>query len=207
MVALSADHGVAPLPEEGATKGFEGGRASDRAIADAVEAVLDARWGGGGHVADTVEGDLALIPGDYDRLREDADAMKQVLAVIRGVPGVERVFRSDELAKQLPTQEPIEQAAELSYYPGRSGDLVVVLKPYWIYSEPSRSGAPGLGTTHGSPYDYDQRVPVILYGWGVRHGEFAQAAAPMDIAATLAQICGVHMPGSDGRVLKEALRK
>jgi predicted AlkP superfamily pyrophosphatase or phosphodiesterase len=207
VVALSADHGVAPLPEEGASQGLDGGRASDRAIAEAAENVLDTRWGGSGHVASTVEGDLSLAPGDYDHLRGDSDAMKEVLTAILQVPGVARVLRSDELAARADAKDAIWSAARRSHFAGRSGDLIIVLKPYWIYSEPSRNGAPGLGTTHGSAYDYDQRVPVILYGWGVRHGEFARAAAPMDIAPTLADLCGVRMPGSDGRVLREALQK
>lgn len=207
VAALSADHGVAPVPEEAAQQGMSGGRASDRAIVAAVEQVLDKHWGGTEHVADAVEGDLWLVPGDYDRLRNDPEAMKEVISAIKATDGVAEVFRSEDLAAQAPAKDPIERAAQLSYYPSRSGDFVIALEPYWIYSEPSRTGAPGSGTTHGSANEYDQRVPVILYGWGIRHGEFTDAAAPLDIAPTLAQLCRIHMPATDGKVLTPALKK
>ena len=50
----------------------------------------------------------------------------------------------DELASTTPTDDPILRAWRLSYVPGRSGDFVVVPKPYWIIR-----AAPA--PTHGSP--------------------------------------------------------
>ena len=61
-------------------------------------------------------------------------------------------------------------------------------------------------TTHGTAYPYDQRVPVILYGAGIRAGVRQDAATPADIAPTLASILGVRLPPPDGRVLKTAVR-
>jgi predicted AlkP superfamily pyrophosphatase or phosphodiesterase len=207
VVALSADHGVAPIPEEGATQGLNGGRVSDRAIEESAESVLDKEWGGSGHVADIVEGDSWLTPGDYQRLGAEPATMKEVLQAIMSIHGVAHLYRSEELAAHRETTDPVQRAAELGYYLGRSGDLVIALKPYWIYSDPHADGSPGNGTTHGSAYDYDQRVPLLLYGWGVRHGNYDRAASPLDIAPTLAELCGVHMPSTDGRVLKEAIHK
>src|SRR5690606_36738371 len=80
----------------------------------------------------------------------------------------------------------------------RSGDLEVVLDPYWIRGSS--------GTTHGSPYTYDSHIPLILMGPGVRAGQYAQRAAMNDIAPTLATLLGTAMPsGAMGRVLVEAL--
>ena len=62
-----------------------------------------------------------------------------------------------------------------------------------------------VGTTHGSANADDQRVPVLLYGRGVRKGEYRQPASPADIAPTLAALSGVALPQAEGRVLKEAL--
>ncbi len=207
VVAFSADHGVAPIPEEGAAEGLKGGRVSDRAIRESVERILDQGWGGSGHVIDIVEGDLWLAPGEYAKLQADSAAMDEVLKTIGPIHGVARAFRSEEIAAHRATKDPVERAAQLGYYPGRSGDLLIALEPYWIYSDPHADGSPGTGTTHGSAYDYDQRVPVLLYGWGVKKGTFDQAAAPLDIAPTLAELCGIHMPATDGRILKEAIRK
>ncbi len=207
LVALSADHGVAPVPEEAEAQGIHGGRVSDHAVRESVERVLDKRWGGSAHVAAIVEGDVWLAAGDYARLKPDAATMKEVEQAIKAVPGVSHIYQSEDLAAHHATKDPVERAAELGFYPGRSGDIEFVLDPYWIYSDPHADGTPGTGTTHGSAYEYDQRVPLLLYGWGVRKGEFNQAAAPLDIAPTLANLAGIRMPATDGRVLKEAIRK
>ena len=63
------------------------------------------------------------------------------------------------------------------------------------------------GTTHGTLYDYDKRVPVILYGAGIRPGVREEAATPADLAVTVASMVGVKLPSPDGRVLTEALKK
>jgi hypothetical protein len=93
-----------------------------------------------------------------------------------------------------------------SYFEGRSGDLFIVSKPYWLPSgrvDKTRD----FGTGHGTPYNYDQHVPVLLMGLGIEHGEYFARVTPADIAPTLASLCGVTLSTSDGRVLAEALKK
>jgi phosphoglycerol transferase MdoB-like AlkP superfamily enzyme len=51
----------------------------------------------------------------------------------------------------------------------------------------------------------DQRVPILLFGRGIRKGEYRQAASPADIAPTLAALSGITLPQAEGRVLTEAL--
>jgi phosphoglycerol transferase MdoB-like AlkP superfamily enzyme len=54
---------------------------------------------------------------------------------------------------------------------------------------------------------YDQRVPILLYGAGIKAGKRTEAATPADIAPTLAAIVGVTMGSVDGKVLTPALKK
>ena len=61
------------------------------------------------------------------------------------------------------------------------------------------------GTTHGSAYGYDTRVPLLLMGSRITAGEYLQAASPADIAPTLAYLAGITLPRAQGRVLVEAL--
>ena len=85
------------------------------------------------------------------------------------------------------------------FNPSRSGDLEIVLEPYWI------RGA--TGTTHGTPYNYDAAIPLILMGPGVVPGRYAAAVALNDAAPTLSTILNIPMPSaSAGRVLIEALQ-
>ena len=88
----------------------------------------------------------------------------------------------------------------MSYYAGRSGDLTVLLKENWELIGAS-------GTTHGSLYAYDQRVPVILYGAGIAPGVREEPATPADLAPTVAALVGVTLPSPDGRVLSAALKR
>ena len=74
-----------------------------------------------------------------------------------------------------------------------------MIEPYWLFE---RSG-----TSHGTPYNYDTHVPVILMGPGIKPGKYHQRAAVNDIAPTLATLLEVELPsGATGRVLDEALR-
>jgi arylsulfatase A-like enzyme len=61
------------------------------------------------------------------------------------------------------------------------------------------------GTGHGTPYNYDQHVPVIFMGYGIRPGEYHGEVTPADIAPTLASLCGITLATRDGHVLAEAL--
>jgi arylsulfatase A-like enzyme len=62
-------------------------------------------------------------------------------------------------------------------------------------------------TSHGTPYNYDAHIPLIIMGRQVAPGEYSGQAALNDLAPTLATLVGVEIPsGSVGRVLTEALR-
>ena len=76
--------------------------------------------------------------------------------------------------------------------------MIIVLKPYWIPDGPT--------ATHGSPYEYDTRVPIVLFGTGIKSGMYSTPATPADIAPTLSTLVGFSMPETDGRILEEALK-
>ena len=82
-----------------------------------------------------------------------------------------------------------------SYMTGRSGDVLVVFKPLTIFYEPPYVA------THGSPWDYDRRVPIIFMGpWKAR--KVAEPVRTVDIAPTLAKALGLEPAEKlDGKVL------
>lgn len=201
VVAFSADHGVAPIPEQMAREGLDAGRVSMKEVAERIEQALAALPGPSPKVARNSAGDIYFAPGVYAILAAEPAWMRAVIEAILGVPGVARVLRSEDLAARRATLDWVARAAELSYYPGRSGDLMVVPKPYWFFAE---EGYP-YGTAHSTPYGYDARVPIFFLGRGIRPGESLAAATPADIAPTLAFLCGITLAPRDGRVLAEAL--
>ena len=198
VVALSADHGVADLPEQNPA----GGRQPAATLRATIDAAIRPTLGGEGtYIAAFAGGDVYFVPGVYDRLRENKTALRAVTTAVEALPGVARVFTSDEISSSgaRNSKDPQVRAAALSYFPGRSGDLFVLVKQNWLFQ--------ATGTTHGTLYDYDQRVPVILYGAGIRPGAREEAATPADLAVTVASMVGVKLPSPDGRVLTGALKK
>jgi len=130
-----------------------------------------------------------------------------VLAAIRTVPGVAAVYRAEELRDRPATQSPTLRAFANSYFPGRSGDLFILPKPYWLVDGTPAGKTRSYGTSHVSPYNYDQHVPVLLMGFGIQPGQYFQPITPADIAPTLAALCGITLASRDGHILAEALKK
>ncbi len=196
VVALSADHGVAALPEQLVALGMDAGRVPLKAVADRLQAQLVSELGTGQWVASVQYTDLYLVTGAYERLRQKPGALARVARAIETMPGIERVFSRDDLLPEAPNCAALCRAASLSYFPGRSGDFVLAPKPNWITVDS--------GTTHGSSNLYDQHVPLVFWGSGIRPGRYADAASPADIAPTLGALVGVTLPRPDGHVLRAA---
>jgi predicted AlkP superfamily pyrophosphatase or phosphodiesterase len=198
VLAFSSDHGVADIPEEAPGAG----RVNAATVRATIDAAVNTALGGDGpYVVAMAGGDVYFKAGVYDRLKQDKAALGVVMDALMKVPGIARVLKSDDIATSgaRTSKDSLIRAAALSYFPDRSGDLTIVPKENWIMA--------GAGTTHGSGYPYDQRVPVILYGAGIRVGVLQDAITPADIAPTFASILDVRLPSPDGQVLKTALAK
>ena len=198
VVALTADHGVADVPEQSQT----GGRVSMAAVRGLMEASMKQSLGEDGpFVAATATGDIYLKPGVLEKLKAKKGALKAAMDAAGSVPGVGRVLSSDDISTPAARTSKDGQirAAALSYFPGRSGDLVVVPRENFLLV--------AAGTTHGTWYPYDQRVPVLFYGAGIKPGAYNEASTPADIAPTIARIVGVQLPSADGRILTSALKQ
>jgi predicted AlkP superfamily pyrophosphatase or phosphodiesterase len=197
-VALSADHGVSPIPERAAADGLDAGRVSSSAVTGAIDDALRRSLGVERSVARFMNPDIYLEPGVFDRMIASPAAVAAVQRALKAVPGVLEVYTRDRVAANQYDDDPIGRRLAHSYYPGRSGDLTVLLKPYWLLGG-------GAGTSHGTPYAFDTRVPVLLMGKGIAPGEYLAPASPTDVAPTLAFLAGVTLPRAQGRVLSEAL--
>jgi arylsulfatase A-like enzyme len=192
VAGLSADHGVTAIPEQLVAEGKDGGRISGGGLVDAVEQVLHPALGPERHVTVLNTNDIYFEPGVYQKIAKSRELMDAVIAAIMARPGIQRVFRSEEVRGASKSKDPLLRAAALSYFPGRSGDLIVATKPGWMVS----AG----GTTHGSANPDDQRVPVMFLGHGVKPGKYEEPATPADLAPTLAAIVGFPMK-ADGHPL------
>jgi hypothetical protein len=190
-VVLTADHGVAPLPERilATSRDLAAGRVNP-ADEKPVFAALDARFGAPAnaerwairdgvcyHLNPAVLAEKNLAPAVV------ADALRDALL---NHPAIAAAYTRTRFADPAPL-DAIGEAMRLSYYPPRSGDVVFVLKPYFIIR-------PDSGTTHGTPYDYDNHVLLVWFGLGVPPGKRTERVDADEIAPTLAALLGVPRP-------------
>jgi hypothetical protein len=127
----------------------------------------------------------------------DAELVAQ--AAIMTVPGVHEALTSAQLVAARAGG--VRSPEALSFYPGRSGNLYYQMEPYILVDDEAT------GTGHGTPWAYDQQVPVLFYGSRIIPGVRRTPASVADIAPTLSALLGLTSPGGvQGRVLAEVLR-
>jgi predicted AlkP superfamily pyrophosphatase or phosphodiesterase len=205
VMVLTADHGVAPLPEVFATlhPGASARRFNPAVVDSVVEAALRARYGPApapGWVVHSDQPHLYLNSAAVRAKRVPLGEVERAAqAAILSVPGAHEALTSAELAAGR--AEGVRTPEVLSFYPGRSGNIYYQMEPYILVDdEPS-------GTGHGTPWAYDQQVPVLFYGSRIVPGVRRTPAAVADIAPTLSALLGLTAPGgAQGRVLAEVLR-
>jgi predicted AlkP superfamily pyrophosphatase or phosphodiesterase len=148
--------------------------------------------------------------GDYyvSRALPEADRAKAITglaALLASSNQVAAVFTHDELARTpLPAGSPqdwtLKERARASFDAERSGDVVSLLRRVVV---PIPQGRPGYTATHGSPWDYDRRVPMLFWRKGMAGFEQPAPVETVDIAPTLAALIGLTVPEAsfDGRCL------
>jgi predicted AlkP superfamily pyrophosphatase or phosphodiesterase len=197
MACLSADHGVLELPETLRDQDIGAVRlpmsdlgALVKAISTRLEedfhADLGARWADG-IVLDGAAAEAAGISIEAAR-RAASEAA-------RSLDWVARAYTFEDLADGCSSEDPWLRLAARCFSPDRSPDLVIQLPPWHVLAVPS-------GTTHGSPYPYDRRIPLVFYGPGISAGRSYERASSTDAVPTLLDRLGIAVPaGLDGVVL------
>lgn len=175
--------------------------------ADAMSAQIAAALGLSGPVILSAESKpgvdndlyLAAALSPRDRARVAAEAVKRYAAH----PLVQAIYtRAQIAATPLPSAPPetwtLLERARASFDPERSGDLLVLFKPRVTAIA---TLAPTYVETHGSPWDYDRRVPLLFWRKGMIGFEQPLSVETVDIAPTLAATIGLPVSGLDGRCL------
>ena len=208
-VMLSADHGVMDIPDRLRDQGIAQAQWADPALASSqISKLLEPQFGRQKPIL-VNEG----FGGDVWLDRDIPAALRpRVLAAVveryRAHPQVFAVYTAEELRRTpVPTGAPdkwsVMQRVRASFDPARSGDLIVVLKPY---VSPIAKPSKGYAATHGSPWDYDRRVPIVFWRKGVPGGTRNEAVGTVDILPTLGAMIGLEVPRDsvDGRCLDGA---
>lgn len=206
-VVLTADHGGFDMPERLGEQALpQAQRATPDLQPDVVSKAVAAKLGlesKGLLLSDGPFGDYWVrkdVPAD-----QKAKVIDEARAELSVHPQVDAVYTAAEIAATpMPSGSPetwtLIQRARASFYPALSGDFLVLQKR-GVMSVIK----PGVGyvATHGSPWDYDRRVPMLFWRKGMVPFEQPSAVETVDIAPTLAAWIGLDVPAGafDGRCL------
>ena len=203
VIALTADHGVAPYPDPAVKSRYRTGSSGYvdlRPVAGQLYGAIVAA--GVDSAAFRWEGEtLYLDPEPFARARVNRDSVAR--AYVNAVLQVDGVLRADlwtDLARKDASRDPIARRWQHMFPPDLPVAAVVTLKPFWYWAGTTYA-------THGSPHDYDAHVPVLFAGAGIKPGRYDDFARVVDMAPTLAALLGVPpMEPLDGVVLRRAIR-
>jgi predicted AlkP superfamily pyrophosphatase or phosphodiesterase len=201
VVVLTADHGGNDIPEREAQHAIASAARADEALTPSrMGKALAAKLGLKGPVllAAAAFGDMYI-----DRTLPPAQRTKALAAAIaayKAHPQVAAVFTHAEIeAAPAPSGPPetwsLIQRAKASFDPQRSGDFIVMLKPRVT---PIFDTAHNYVATHGSPWDYDRRVPILFWRKGMAPYEQPLSIETVDIMPTLAAL--IHLPITPGAI-------
>ncbi len=206
LIALTSDHGIAPIPEyiRNIFPAVPSGRITAGGIGKSAAQVLENAYRNRGirtekWIARVIESEITL---DRDKILSAGIQPASVTALLKdslsALPFAAAVVTRDEILSGTATSY-FGKMAERSFDPERSGDVMIILRPFYIMSGETT------GTNHGQPYSYDAHVPMMFAGPGIRPGVYSGKAQPIDLAPTLASLLGCNFPPAcEGRVLGEA---
>ncbi len=225
-MALSADHGVAPVAGEAAKLGIHAVAVDMDKVYRQVNGELDKRFAHGEHVEFLLPNpDLPYVvldrrkfekAGVDEKTAEDTVAELLKPAVAAQDPNPLPTLKAAQAGEVEPSQKRLPPAPHVQYSFTRLqlaagqepntelGRMVAhsyVDRGNWFVMmilDAYQMAGKGqfAGTTHFSPWSYDRHVPLAFYGAPFIPGEYHERVAPVDLAVTFASLAGVNRPSA-----------
>ena len=199
LVLITADHGMAAIPEEWTAAGLPARRVNPTALQQGLSAELKRKF-----KADLFLGmdetDVYLNARAIAERSLDGAAVRRAAAHwLQSQPGIGLALARDDLFSST-DHAGFARALRVGYFPERSGDVLFFLDEHAVFIEENT------GTSHGTPYSYDAVVPLVLLGKGVRAGVYRAEIPAVDVAPTVASALEIPLPSKcEGRARGEAL--
>lgn len=201
VFVVTSDHGTAPLEADAKKLNLDAGRISQESIRKKINIALNKKYP---NFCKSKEGPLVAAKAFHFYFDTNcprlvsAEVENFVRDTLKAEQGVEEVlFTSANSAKHWPAF--FAKSMEVSYVEGRSGDFILVPKPYWYIDE-------GPPSNHMTSYSYDRYVPLLFLGKNFRKIQSYQRTEVVDLAPTLAAVLKITPPAqSQGRILHELL--
>jgi hypothetical protein len=182
LYVLTADHGVAPVPEVARSYGLKAERIGRKTVASAVD---DAK-------TSLLDVNSPRIYLRYAEARGDRLSLQRAVAArLSKLPVVLEAHASMDVDL---FREPYRTLMKRSLYPGREPDVMILQRPFDIFE--AADGGATTGSGHGTPYTYDQTVPILFMGPGVRRGVDRTPYEMTRVAPTVCGLLGIVPPAS-----------
>ena len=205
VIVFTGDHGIPMNPEYARANRFPGGRIDEKALAEKIGEKLssevgklpsDQKWIVYAHDFNFSLNHAAMSAKNYSLERVEEIAKNEILKE----PGAAFVVTGVDYANHKLPPGMHERQINHTYFPGRSGDLILIPKPGYMLDHEDT-------VTHLTGYSYDRTVPLIFFGSPFKAGIYATRGEVIDIAPTLSFVSGIIPPSlSEGRVLSEILK-
>ena len=203
VVVLTGDHGAPPMPSYLKRHRAKAGYIDAASVRQRLNQHLDRRFSRG--KMHRWVGGVAKLHFYLDRnvLKavgvSKAEVERASRDYLTNVPNVAYVAIGSEIREGRAGAGLLGRQIINGYYPGRSGDIVIIPKPYFMPKVH--------GLTHITGYTYDRTVPLIFWGERFRDRIFANTPEMIDLVPTMALLLGFTAPAlSEGRVLHEVFR-
>lgn len=195
LVVVTSDHGTSPSYDAGQQ---EAERFNSRQFEVIVNGFLNVRYGTGNWVV--AYGDKSLWLNHnliYERGLNLAEVQNEVAIFAMQFSGVSHALAATAMRTSY-FGSGYARKMQNSFYPRRSGDVILNLMPGWI-EEQERCWS-----MSGSMYGYDTEVPLIFYGQGAGPLRVNRRVEMTAVTPTLARVAGVREPAAaEGTVLEE----
>ena len=202
LVFLTADHGVANMPSFLNEHKIPAGNFDSQKVEEQLSSYLKKKYDGSNLVTGILNYQVYLDRNVMAESKINKDAVYgDVIDFLTKNSSVDRAFALDAIS-QTTLQPRLKEVLINGYYPSRSGDIQIVLRPQFI------DGFLKGGSTHGVWNPYDAHIPLVWYGWNIKQGKMYRETYMTDIAATIAAMLSIQMPsGSVGHVIEETISR
>ena len=194
LFVLTADHGVAPIPEILQRKGFASAkRLNSITLMTQLNSLVEEKFGIK-EIVKTFKANQFYIDSNIKK-DLDKEKLSKIFALLKDhllkQPAIKTCWTNQEMEKAKFPKNYFEQLYKNQFHSKRSGDLIFMPQPYCEIIKHQK------GTTHRSPYDYDTHVPLIFYQEGVTIGKKIKKKVYMtQVASTLAKVLKVSSPSA-----------
>ena len=189
LLLFTASHGSSWNTDLANSRGLPSGRFRARNAIALLNSYLSAIYGENYWVESYLNQQIYLDQTLIDQNKIPIEDIQEKAArFMTQFQGISDAYTADRIhsAKIMNPSGSIYQNA---YHSNRSGDILIALKPGWIQDGDFVSD-------HLSPYPYDQKIPLIIWGGNTHSKTIKEPVQLIDIAPTFSDLLGIPPPNS-----------